>query len=105
MPKIHTIETCIGCGGAFMPLIRDNKKQWDNFRAFVAKKLSIPENKHIDLLSPRLMIHEKADVVYFLCADCCKDALGQLLTQIIARHRRILFWDFDKLKKELRDDI
>ena len=105
MAKIHPIETCIGCGGAFMPLIRDNKKQWDNFRAFVAKRLSIPEAKYIDLLSPRLMIHEKSDVIYFLCADCCKDALGQFLTQIITRHRRLLFQNFDKIRKELKDGI
>ena len=103
MPKIHPIETCIGCGCRIRPLTRENKKQWEDFRVFVNERLTISKNKFIELLTPRMMVHDEADVIYFLCPDCCRDALRQLLTQIIARHRRILFWDFDKIRKELRE--
>lgn len=105
MTKIQPIETCIGCGAEIKPLIRENKKQWEDFRAFVSEKITIPKNKHIDLLTPRVMVHDEADVIYFLCDDCCKDALHQLLSQIIARHRRVLFWKFDKIKEELQNDL
>lgn len=104
MPKTHPIETCIGCGCQIGPLVRENKKQWEDFRVFVDERLTIAGNKHIDLLSPCMMFHEKADVVYFLCTGCCKSVLSQLLNRIIARYRKILFWNFDKIKRELKND-
>lgn len=103
MPKTHPIETCIGCGCRIKPLIRENEKQWEDFRVFVDERLTISKNKFIELLTPRMMVHDEADIIYFLCPDCCRDVLKQFLTQVITRHRRILFWDFDKIRKELRE--
>lgn len=102
MAKMHPIETCIGCGNVVRPLISENKKQWENFRAFVAERPTLSKNKFIDILTPRPMVHDDADIIYFLCSGCCKNALNQLLTQAVTRYRRILFQKFDKLKERLK---
>jgi hypothetical protein len=103
MSKIYPIESCIGCGVQIKPLIRENQEEWEELRTFVVEKPKISKDKFMDILTPRLMVNDKADVVYCLCSDCCKNALSQFLTQLIARHRRILSWDFDKLRKELKE--
>lgn len=102
MAKIHPIETCIGCGAEIKPLIRENREVWERLHAFVTERLEISKDKFIEILTPHLMIHDEADVIYCLCDDCCRDALHQLLRQIITRHRRILFWNFDKIREELK---
>lgn len=105
MSKLHSTETCIGCGARIKLLIRENKKEWENFRNFIIEKPTIAKDAIMDVLTPRTMIHDEADIIYFLCPDCCRDALRQLLIQIIASHRRLLFQNFDKIKKELQNDL
>ena len=102
MAKIQPIERCIGCGAQIKPLISENKEKWTRLRTFVTERIEIPKDKHIEILTDRTMIHDKADIIYFLCSNCCRDALHQFLPQLIARHSKILFQKFDEIKKELK---
>ena len=83
MPKSQRIERCIGCGCQINPLIRENQEKWEGLRTFIIEKPTISKNKFIELLTSRIMVHDEADIIYFLCSDCCRDVLKQLLTQLL----------------------
>jgi len=94
MATIHLIEECIHCGALFKPLHSENKKTQEKFRDFINKPL--PKNSYWEIITHIILCHEEADVLYFLCPACCKFILKQILSQMMTRHREILFRKFER---------
>lgn len=106
MAKIHPIEKCNCCGALIYTLGLDNKADIDSMiediENFVGNKLK-GEDFCLGVFTDLGVAHNEADITYFLCGKCCKGLLETLIRNGIKHSRKILFRNFDAIKKELQN--
>jgi len=100
MAKIHPTESCVCCGRAFKTLVSENKKEWKALNDFTSTP--IPKGAHAQIIPYIAVEHKESDMVYFLCKYCCEYSLRYILSEVITTHRKILFRNFNDLRKDLK---
>ena len=97
MAKIHSIEKCILCSGLTRPFTI-----LDSIKKDIDRQIAEQQNKAIAMCTTIGMVDDKADAVYFFCANCCKALLNIALEAAITQRKEILSHNFDDLRKELK---
>lgn len=103
MPKINQREQCVLCGNVFKTLCSENKEEIQELRDFVSAP--IPEKRLLEIRIHKILLHPESDLNYALCSFCCDDIIVDILSKIATRQRKVLFRNFDSLRKELKHDM
>lgn len=102
MTKIHPIEKCIWCGQLIAPLKPDNNNGLDGLHNLVVdfKAKSLSKNTCLSIITSIGCTDKKANIVYFLCASCCRYLLEKMIISLVTERKEILLRKFDKIKEE-----